>query len=468
MYRNNQFSFVFLLLFAFLSNSCNSDDQTIKEKEEVKEVYDTDNTDEETELDRSIHVPQTPHSRLDDTEANFYTDKIKKTEKIVTLTGDNNLTDSNTLNTEIENLSQSGGGVLRVQKGTYYIRNVRLRSNIHLKFDSDVILKPYITDAEKAAKTNIMMIDVGNTFFVENVAITNTDVDNIDKNTWYTVEIDGVDSSHGVRYIDASNVSNFKISGIRLTDVYSKFSKLVLNLPDNNNREEIPHKGVVKDVYMDNLHVGYGVVQMQSGIDILYRNLNGKGGVTLRCETGAQATNMVNKISVDNIVARNITIREGDAALNLSPHRVNQGRVDADGIYAYNSGYAVQIAAGWYNTKPNTIDNLGTYDEKSFIDNIVVTGGDGGQIKSKDFKYFCPDFRNIIKSRGKNLDDSSYPIKSIAVIRTNADVDFGCNETENGCYKIGVGKVTKLNNDFLKNLIFLTPLDEVSYTGECK
>lgn len=384
-------------------------------------------------------------SRLTDNETHFYVNRIPNKEVTVQLTGTKGSQDGDNLNREITSLSKSGGGIIHIKKGTYYLSDIELRSNIHIKIDADVIIEPELTGFKTGA--NISIFNVGNQFPVENVAITNADEDITFKNTWFTVNIP-MGSYRRVNFAAFSNVKNFKISGLKISDSYTVFSAIVLNLPKNGNRNNIPVNGIVKDVLLTDAHVGYGVIQIQAGKTILCKNLDGKGGITLRVETGAKETNMVNEVTVDDIVGRNIIIRNGDAAVDLSPHRVDQGRVDVEGIIAVNSTYAVRLSAGFLDKKAGTVDHLGTFDNRSYIGDITVTGGEGAQIKSKDFQFFDCAYRSAMIKKGINPDEESYPGKSIGMIRDNSSAASGCT---GGCYEVVMGKFTKTNNDFVFN-----------------
>ena len=440
-------SVFFVLVLACSSNADISKEEDSKEEEEIEVP------------NPLISKGETTTDRLTDNEDRFYVNKIPSVEVVVTLNGNCSTSDSQLLNQQIASLSSSGGGVIRIRKGTYCLKDVLLRSNIHIKIDSDVIIQPDL--AGVVAGRNINMFIVGEDFYVENVAITNSDEDSTDSSTWFKGHIPAGDDL-GVRFVEFGNVKNFKFSGLSLTDNYSRFSNIVLNLPSSENVDEASTNGVIKNVVMTGMHVGYGVVQMQTGKSVLYKNLDGQGGVTLRVETGAAATNQVNKITVDDVVGRNITSRFGDAAFNMSPHRVDQGRVDIEGVVSINSTHAVQIAAGFISTKPGLIDRKGTFDSRSYIGDITVTGGVGAQIKGKDFKFFdCTDRRELIL-KCQNPDNESTPGHSIGAVRDNAGAKGGCTNPADGCYEVVVGKITKTNTDFEQEDFFMYPTNEIN------
>lgn len=447
---NFRLCLIALLSLAFIKCSSVSSEEDAKKGEEG--ILDSSSL---------IYEGESPSDRLSDNESNFYTNKITNTVVVATLNGDCSTEDSELLNQQIANLSNNGGGVIRITKGTYCLKEVLLRSNIHIKIDSDVTIQPDLTGY--VAGKNLNMFLVGEDFYVENVAITNSDEDNTDVSTWFKGFIPAGDNI-GVRFIEFGNVKNFKFSGLRLTDNYSKFSNIVLNFPSSENADELSRDGIIKDIVMTGMHVGYGVVQMQTGKNILYNNIDGQGGITLRIETDVSSRIVKeNKPTVDGVVGRNIVSRFGDAALNMSPRRIDQGRVDIDGITAINSTHAVQIAAGYMNDKVTTatIINNGTFSTKSYIGDITVTGGKGAQIKGKDFKYFNCDDREELILKCYNPDNESTPGISIGVIRNSAAAEEGCNSEDNGCYKIIIGRITKTNTDFEQDDFFTYPTDAI-------
>jgi hypothetical protein len=384
--------------------------------------------------------------RLTDNENRFYTNNIPNKEIEIKLSGRNDGGDSDLLNSKIASLSKSGGGIIHIKKGMYYLINVQLKSNIHIKIDKDVMIEPYFDKSARKAVTNIF--EVGKEFPVENVAITNADEDSENQATWFSANFPKGD--YRMKIITGCNVRNFKFSGFKITDSYTPFSCIALNLPDSKDRNEVAFGGIVKNILLTNSHVGYGVIQIQAGKSILCKNLEGVGGVTMRVETGSGETGKENILTVDDIVGRNIKIKEGDAAVNVSPHRVDQGRVDVEGITAINSSFAVQIAAGFEDKKETGVDNIGTFDSRSYIGDITVTGGKGAQVKSKDFIYFDCAERKEMQTKCQNPDFESTPGRSIGVIRTNATFASGCkNGSDGGCYEIIIGKIKKTNADFL-------------------
>ena len=386
--------------------------------------------------------------RLADNENRFYNPALIPINELpITLTGDNSALDSDLLNQQIMQLSADGGGTIKISDGQYYLKDIRLKSNVHLAFTSNSTLLPFLD--ESATGKNIIMFHMGNQQHVENVAVTTIAEDSEDSSQWLSVNIPKGDYN-GVKVFEVSDAKNFKISGIKINDTYSKFSGVVLNLPDSLQIADIPTNGIVKNVSIENAHVGYGLVQTQTGRTVLFKNLAGKGGVTLRLETGVREVNLVNIGTLNDIVGRNIKIVNGDTAMVTSPHRVDQGIIDVEGITAINSTYAVRVAKGFLDNKPGTVDNLGSFDSRSYIGGITVQGGELAQVKGKDLPFFACEERNEIRTSCRYPDFESYSGRSIGVINDIANVASGCiGGEDNGCYEINYGPITRLNDAFL-------------------
>jgi hypothetical protein len=376
--------------------------------------------------------------RLSEVESDYFdASKIGSNAVEITLSGNNDGVDSDTLNSAIKDLSNNGGGILTINKVSgkdyIYLRNVNLDDNVHIKIASDVIIRPWYGGNRPK---NIIIFGIGKSVPVKNVAVTNFLEDSTNSSEYFTVELPGGDEER-VKFLEIKSAYNFKVSGIKFLDSQTVFSNIECNLPNDQSREEgmLPSYGVVKNVLSYKNHVGYGVVQIRAGKNILFKNLDGEGGITLRIESGIPAVIESSVATINNVVGRNLIIRNGDAATVLSPHRINQGKIDVSGIQAYNSTNAIQLAAG-FKDKKGGIDNFGTFSSDSYIDNITnVSGGFGAQVKDKDIPFYpCNIQQEIYDAKGNDSGGESTIGKSLTVIRYNADAING--KCINGCYLI--------------------------------
>ena len=106
-----------------------------------------------------------------------------------------------------------------------------------------------------------------------------------------------------------------------------------------------PRFGTISNVTSTGGTFGYGTVQVQSLADSTFENIDGTGGVTLRLETGVGYPGAY----VGGITARNITCRDGHAALVLEPHNQANGRVSAANIASFSCSVGVELNGGYVN-----------------------------------------------------------------------------------------------------------------------
>jgi hypothetical protein len=347
------------------------------------------------------------------------------------------------LNAIIDSLSAEGGGVIYINrvkgKESIYLRDVNLKSGIQLKVSPDVTFQPwYGADPPH----NVFMIHAGRTGNVRDIAVTNLDEASTDTSSFFKV-IFPRNKCRRVKFIDFTAANNFKVAGIRFYDTYTVFCNLECNLSPSQSRKEgdLPAKGVVKNIFSTGNHGGYGIVQIRAGKKILFRNLDCEGGVALRIETGIPMRIKEKDATVDHIVGRNIKSKNGRSALMLSPHRIEQGRVDVSGITTLNSLYAVVLENGFYDRKGD-VENLGTYSSDSYIGGFKkVVGGYGAQVPKKYWPlYPCDEQRSLKKNFANSPDHESSVWRSIALIDYRSHPDHGCNagDMPQGCYTVNL------------------------------
>jgi len=375
--------------------------------------------------------------RFSEVESDYYNaGKIGSNSVVVSFTGNDDGKDSSTLNTAIKDLSNSGGGILTIYKVSgkdyIYLRNVDLKDNVHIKIAPQVVIRPWYGGSRPK---NIIIFGIGESNLVKNIAITSTFEDSTNPSEYFTVELPGGDTER-VKFLEIKSSYNFKVSGIKFLDSQTVFSNIECNLPNDQSRIEgrLPTYGVVKNILSYRNHVGYGVVQVRAGKNILFKNIDGEGGITLRLESGIPSVVTSSDASIDNVVGRNLIVRNGDAVTVLSPHRINQGRIDVSGIQAFNSTNAVQVAAGFLDKKGG-VNNYGVFSSDSYIDIATVKGGFGAQVKDKDLPlYPCENQEAFLKDKGNDSGGESTIGPSLAVVRNNANAEIG--GCENGCYNI--------------------------------
>ena len=383
----------------------------------------------------------------------FYNpDKNGNTEVTISnLTGTEANDDSNSLNTAIESLSnkeatngRKGGTLTLVPNGnitTLYLQDIAIMSNVHLKIDPSFTIIPQTIGGR--------VFEMGDSGYVENVALTSI-TDSTDKSMAFKVQLRAaVNQKESVLKI--GNVSNFRVAGINILDNKTKLSGVTMSIQGNTltDKSKIPRNGIVENLWIDNAHVGYGLVQAQAAKHIFFKNLNGVGGVTMRFESGDVHLLQSVDSSVDSVYVEDVSITDGDAALNLSPHRSNQGSLNAVGVKAYNSTWAVEVAAGFIGNHagiaPPFVNNNGTYESVN-IEIEEIRGGKGAQIKGKDFSLFACDSvekarLNIALTKDVKKTTDCVIGNSIGGARANASID--CQGE--GCYSANITYATASN-----------------------
>lgn len=301
--------------------------------------------------------------------------------------------DSQNLQNAIDSISNVyGGGRLVIPAGNYTFEEINLKSNVHLRINSGAIIKPNTDNT-----TDFVIFKVTNNITsppLENVSI-------IGVGGKFTVDLEELQGNHGSgsnnkqRVIESKNVKNFKYSNMLVKDNKSKYAAIEFNGVDINGNINGPRFGVVSNIDVTGAHYGFGVVQLQLGREIFFKNLYGEGGITLRIETHNQTLYDPSKFTKShNLYARNIRSKNGNCAVMLSPHFVEMGKVDIDDVTAEGSGFGVRVERGFFTCQEQsetgiTLEN-GSFGSQSVISNVTVTyGNNTAQIKPKHIKYIA-------------------------------------------------------------------------------
>ncbi len=314
--------------------------------------------------------------------------------------------DSQALQNAIDEVTaKTNGGKIYIPAGTFHLVNIDLESNIHLEFDKNVTIIP----AADTSMGNYAIFQLGrDRNYINNVQITA-------KSGKFTVDFRNVENVNG-RVASLYSVDNFQISGIKVLDDLTKFSAITGGISKYNGDYLMAKNGVVKDIEVHNAHYGYGVIQMQTGQNIFFKNLWGDGGVTLRFETGYDKMNELQVGGVFDLYGKNIYCEKGNAAVMISPHATDNGHVEIDSIEAVNCGFAVRIGEGYATKKQDSLGIDGGYfANTSKVSNVKATYGTTAQVKSKHFKYMPCAERSLISAE-KGPDGESYVAPSIAAI----------------------------------------------------
>lgn len=431
-------------------------------------------------------------------ESEFFTMTSTTDSVDLTPSGSENGSDNTAIKNLIDN-APTGGRIINLipsgNKKTFYFLAVDIKSNIHIRVHKSVTLK---TDRSTLADNqNAIMFKAGFNQQARNVSISSIGNEN-DASERFKVRLrqlvsfsrDANRSSSprlsGEAFVEFSDVDNFKISNVRIYDNYSRLSSILFGLNSISSKKlnDLPRNGVVKNIRTTQGHGGYGLTQVQAGIGILFKNLTGTGGITLRLETGAAAVILNSSMTLNGIYARDIECIDGKNVVALTPHNAHQGCVDISDIKSRGCKFAFGAGKGFKDDKELKLNSMnpdiratftnsqinnakigakpghvlisklnsefGTFSNVKISD-IKVWGGDKAQIKSKDYAFYTPAVKNILVSKQFNLDSETKNAQSISAINYSADPetdrckclgDNSMSENEriklNGCYKIRV------------------------------
>ena len=449
-----------------------------------------------------------------DSESNFYTyvSNSNYNKNIVldySVDNDFDTDDSVAWQTAIDDISDNGGGVLTIPAGNYTIRNIDLKSNVHIEIDPDAVIRPFQVDDGK--NYSIFKLADGKER-IYNISITCSDLTGLEEGHIcdafeagrYTVDLRQI-VNNNVTVFAIRNAENFLVADFHVNDVYTDFSAVTLgttkvggysdgtikntlsgtdteilaafdlalimdsdymtnvtighdihissieslisvndqqnakdmlapiiedltdtldeiaatgNLPGNDTEEELvdyyvdrlenymttmvnrsevatnyfmPLNGIVRSGSVCNAAYGYGTIQSQAATNVLFKDLYGFGGATLRLETGYSKMNNVQYGGNFDIVARNIYSEQGNSTLMISPHAMHCGAVDAEGIRSKGSGFDARIEGGFISKKycQDVGLEIGTYSYVKVVD-VDAEFGMVAQLKSKHF-HLMPD-----------------------------------------------------------------------------
>lgn len=162
----------------------------------------------------------------------------------------------------------------------------------------------------------------------------------------------------GIVVVSFGNVRNSRVANVTIHDCLTKFASFQFGPTGGTVARPVrPRGGTIENANVTGADYGYGLGQVQSAESVLFQNLSGEGGVTLRLETGEKKMNDSQIGGVDRIVGRNIACTAGNAAVMISPHSMQNGVVEIDGVKSIGCGFGVRIDEGFVSKK-YTADGL--------------------------------------------------------------------------------------------------------------
>ena len=326
----------------------------------------------------------------------------------------------------IDKIHKKGGGLLKINATknnfVYTIsQEIQIKSNVHIKVSPLVVFKG---DSPKVLK--FFSVGKQGKGEIGNISLTSM---NDDKPFTFdfTNRIAGEDRNGGTIAVALGGANNFKLANFKVLDNNTRFSSITMNLQKfSNNKYLFAKNGVIENIEATNAHYGYGVVQCQASYNILYRNLKGSGGATLRLETGAvhNAYLKDKNVKVDENYAENIYCENGQSVITLSPHTIVNGKVFINDVEAVSCETGLIIAAGFLSKKKEQRDKqgnainghiYGTFNAESIISNVKVVYGKNAQLRNTRRNFVPCDQRNLV-SKDRNEDEESFKGPSVSGI----------------------------------------------------
>lgn len=368
-------------------------------------------------------------------ESEFYTETIhnhtltKNLKDDYGVDGTGNSTDSPKLQQAINEVSSAGGGSILLPEGTYQLKSIVMKSNVHILIEANSIIHPgYVAPEEKAR-----IFTLGNSSTpASNVSIRGVGGRYIVNLPW------GV---KGMTVFGCGDVNNFLIADFTVNDRWSVYSAIGMS-PSSfiQGRTTWPRNGVVRNGTVLDAHFGYGLVQTQAATNVLFRNIHCTGGATLRVETGWTKMNDLQIGGVDRIFGRNVSCTNGHCAVMIAPHSMHNGSVDVDTVISHSAGYAVTVGGNYVSTKYTNPDLIpGTFSDVK-VRNVTATFGIKARLKSQQLKYI-PVYRekyltDISEDGGKSVIGpaisavkfSTSPYDSVVEISNVKAYGFLCQE----------------------------------------
>lgn len=330
-------------------------------------------------------------------EANFFSDNsgtIPQDRRKV-LANNGSADDSGNLNNLITNLSNRGGGVITIPRGTWLFGDIKLKSNVHLLINGGAVIKPKLL---RSGDNSIFEIGYRG-YKVSNVSIRST-------SGKFKIDMSGVPFNSRILPFNVKEVENFMISGCHIIDKWSVHSTVNLGLSPRNGVWAGAKKGLIKNISVINAHGGYGAVQVRVGEKIFFKNIASYGGgATLRIETDGRETSgnqaPQNIARVSQISAYNIECKNGNSAVMIQPWGAQNGWFDVQKVKATSCMAAVRIDRAFVALNAPSI---GKFNPNSRITDISSTYGTNAQVKDGNIPFVPCSLRtnpNILKTTSK-------------------------------------------------------------------
>ncbi|WP_010136721.1 pectate lyase family protein [Ochrovirga pacifica] len=327
--------------------------------------------------------------------------------------------DSDLLQIAVNDIHSLGGGRLIIPEGNYSFAEVKLKSNVHIVISHKAVLRPSL----RGDTRNFKIFSIGrHNDKVENISIVSDS-----ETEKFMVDLRFGDNRN-VAVFSFGYTENFLISGVHILDKLTVFSSFTFGISEFNSDWKFSKNGVIKNAVTEGAHYGYGLVQAQALQNVLFKKIDGEGGVTLRLETGEKQMNNLQIGGVFDIYGDQISCTSGNAAAMISPHAMHCGKVYLQNIYSKSSGFAVRIGDGFVSKKYTTPGLINGTFESVELRNVHADFGNKAQLKSKHYKYMPCELRGQISTIPIDQEGTSFYGPSVAGVLNTANYPVVFNQ----------------------------------------
>ncbi len=280
----------------------------------------------------------------------------------------------------IDTASNLNGGRIIVSHGNYQLKDVMLKSNVHILFKKGVVITPRL---DQDSIKSQLIFTIGR---FANEDITNVTMIGEGDSINRPLFIHKRNLAIKCRSFTIGKVTNLYIQNFSVSDDQTVFSTISLNLRKKGTTKNDRAKNVtINDISIDNASYGYGLVQGNVGENLWLKNLKAIGGVAGRIETH---TGREYNVGVDNVVIEDVMCTNGKAAVTMQPHVVDNGIVIVDGAKTVNCEWGVMIKNGFISKKlnPDIKWTIGTFAPGSRISDIAIIHGSTNYHNLKKFE----------------------------------------------------------------------------------
>ena len=335
------------------------------------------------------------------------------------MVSDENKDQSALLQKAIDDMAGQGGGNLLIPAGTYCFAEVYMKSGVHILVHKDAVLKPYWGEKTK----NVIMLHFNAMEEAADSYICDCSISGLNGERYMVdfsalrpdndINCSSTTDAQPVRFVMCRLVKNFIIADAEVMDNYTKFSALEFTGAKTENVEgwEVtrPTNGLIRNCRIVNADFGYGLSQLHGGQNLLFRDIDGVGGVTLRLETHSG-----NNIGVSDIYAYNVSARDAHAAVMFSPHLNHNGKVLIENVKTENTTFGVEIENGFLLNGEE--GELGTFSSDSKVHNVTSVYGETGQIREQTVYLYEPEQYPLLQKVEIGEGSCQYTGPSVAAV----------------------------------------------------